>query len=108
MRVDADLIERAVILAAHMVRTLLHRAMDVRILFIVHGKCSFRHSVFAVQDDYDHSERNYTSRKENTYLRNFYVILKEIQIMSNMREIKRIQEKTTEILLKTGIFVSLC
>ncbi len=37
MRVDADLIERAVILAAHMVRTLLHRAMDVRILFIVHG-----------------------------------------------------------------------
>lgn len=51
MRINVNLIERAEVLAAHVMRTLTDGAVDIRILSVIHGKCllSARRSFFAVQ-----------------------------------------------------------
>ncbi len=50
MRVDVDLIERAVILRAEIVRTLVNGAVDIRVLLIVHvDQSPFRMALFCLQ-----------------------------------------------------------
>ena len=58
---DVNLIERAVIFAAHVMRTLPDRTMNIRILSVVHKRYSFLRGIFAVQDDCTRFSANYTS-----------------------------------------------
>ena len=46
MRINVNLIERAVIFAAQIVRTLTDRTVDIRILSVIHGKGSFPPRLF--------------------------------------------------------------
>lgn len=50
MRVNVNLIERAVILRAEIVRTLVNGAVDIRVLLIVHvNQSPFRMALFCLQ-----------------------------------------------------------
>ena len=51
MRVNVHLIERAVILAAHMMLTGIHGTVNIRILSVVHSDSPFGTAVSAVQYD---------------------------------------------------------
>ena len=61
MCADVDLIKRAVVFAAHVMRTLTDRTMDIRILSVVHKRYSFLRGIFAVQDDYARISAHYAS-----------------------------------------------
>lgn len=51
MRVNVHLIERTVILAAHMMLTGIHGTVNIRILSVVHSDSPFGAAVSAVQYD---------------------------------------------------------
>ena len=61
MGANVNLIERAVIFAAHIMRTLTDCTMNIRILSVVHKRYSFLRGILAVQDDYGRFSANYAS-----------------------------------------------
>ena len=64
MRVDVNLIERAVILRAEIVRTLVNGAVDIRVLLIVHvDQSPFRMALFCLQSYDFRFFRDYAFRR---------------------------------------------
>ena len=93
MGADVNLIERAVIFAAHVMRTLTDRTMNIRILSVIHKRYSFLRGIFAVQDDYARFSPNYASSVK-TYV--FTAILSIFERVINCIEIGRKKENSGE------------